>query len=73
MSLYIIGTIYNLSGDGETSAPVDGWHVNSTELLADIEDYRIEPATPKFVFMGVGTYCYKFDSEQQAKELLELE
>ena len=71
MALNIIGNMYDITGDIATE--LAGWHVNSTELLPELEDYRIEPVTSRFVFMGVYTYCYKFDSESQAKELLELE
>jgi hypothetical protein len=75
MALDIIGKIYDLSGDAEnpTVTELAGWHVNSTELLHGLEYYLIELVTPRRVFMGVDTYCYKFDSEQQANELLELE
>ncbi|MDP5205434.1 hypothetical protein ORI99_00015 [Alishewanella sp. SMS9] len=75
MALDIIGNIYDISGDAEnpTVTELEGWHVNSTVLLAGLEYYLIGPSSPRRVFMGVDTYCYKFDSEQQAKELLELE
>lgn len=76
MSLDIIGKIYDIDNtDHENPAVTElaGWHVNSTELLHGLEYCLIEPSSPRRVFMGVDTYCYKFDSEQQAKELLELE
>lgn len=72
MSLDIIGKMYNVTGDPEnpTVTELEGWHVNSTEQIDGLEQYAVTPTVPKQVFAGVDTYCYRFDSEQQAKELL---
>ena len=76
MALDIIGKLYDIDStdpENPTVTELLGWHVNSTEPLSGLEYYAVSPATPRRVFMGVNTYCYKFDNEQQAKELLELE
>ena len=76
MALDIIGKLHDSDSTDPKSPTVTelaGWHVNSTELLHGLEYYLTEPSSPRRVFMGVDTYCYRFDSEQQAKELLELE
>lgn len=76
MSLYIIGTIYDIDNtdpENPIAAPVDGWHVNSTEQLEGLEDYLVTPTVPRVVFAGVETWFYRFDSEAQALELLPAE
>lgn len=73
MSLHIIGTIYDIDStdpDNQTATPVDGWHVNSTEPLEGLDDYLVTPTVPRVVFAGVDTWFYSFESEMQAKELL---
>ena len=72
MSLVIIGKLYKISGDEEnpTVTELDGWHVNSTEPVAEWEQWLIPHVPPRPVFSGVDTYCYKFDSEEQFKALL---
>ena len=75
MSLYIAGILYDIDNtDAENSlvTELDGWHVNSTEKLEGLDDYLVTPTVPKVVFSGVQTYHYRFDSEQQAVELLNL-
>jgi len=73
--LDVIGKLYNII-DEETSVELAGWHVNSSELLHELENHRVEPSNgPRRVFAGwpeVPTYFYKFDSQQQANELLDL-
>ena len=75
MSLYITGILYDIDST-DTENPVvtelSGWHVNSTEKLEGLDDYLVTPAVPKVVFSGVATHHYRFDSEQQAIELLNL-
>lgn len=70
MALDIIGKIYDISGDTEspTVTELEGWHVNSTELLDGLEQHLIEPTMPRRVFAGVETYFYRFESEQQFNE-----
>lgn len=72
MDLDIIGKLYNIV-DEETVIELDGWHVNSSELLPELEAHRIEPSNVRPVFAGypdVPTYFYKFASEDEANELL---
>lgn len=74
--LDIIGKIYNIDAtdqDNPVATELDGWHVNSSEPLPDLDQYRVYPVTPRRVFMGTDTvYCYQFESESQANELLNL-
>lgn len=73
MSLDIIGLIYDIGGDAEsqTVTAKAGWHVNSDIELAGLDLYRVEPSTPRRLYAEPAeTYCYTFDSERQAKELL---
>ncbi len=69
MSLDIIGTIHDVSG--ETPVELDGYHVNSALLISGLDAYRVEPSTPSRVFGGGTTYFYTFESKEQADELLQ--
>ena len=71
MSLDIIGKMYNISGDAEnpTLTELSGWHVNSTKLMVEWGQWEVEPSHKRRVFAGVNTYCYRFDSEEQFKEV----
>jgi hypothetical protein len=70
-TLDIIGTIYEpISKDGDTPEPIQGFHVNSTNLLVGLSDYQIIPETPRRVFSGATTYFYTFMNEAEAKTLL---
>lgn len=73
MVIDIIGKIYDISGDAEnpTVIELEGWHVNSTEPVAEWEQWLVEPSHKRRVFAGADTYCYKFDSEQQFNEVME--
>ena len=66
MTLDIIGTLHDISGDPEqpTVTALDGYHVNSTELAPAWEAYLVVPTTPRRVFAGVDTFCYRFPSEE---------
>lgn len=73
MNLDIIGKLYDIDNtdpDNPVVTELIGWHVNSTELLPELEAHRVEPVTPRRAFMGVDTYCYQFTDEQQAEESL---
>jgi hypothetical protein len=69
----IIGTITRITND-DPESPVtetlEGYHVNSTELLPELNDYLVEPEVPMRVFAGVKTHCYRFKDEAEYKELL---
>ena len=72
MNLDIIGKLYNIV-DEETVIELEGWHVNSSELLPELEAHRVEPSSVRRVFAGypgVPTYFYKFASEEEANEML---
>ena len=74
MNLDIIGKLYNII-DEETVIELEGWHVNSPELLPELEAYRVEPVSVRRVFAGypgVPTYFYRFTSEDESNELLGL-
>ena len=73
MSLYIAGILHDIDNtdpENPVVTELSGWHVNSTEKLAGMDDYLVTPAVPKVVFSGVETWFYRFESEQQAVELL---
>ena len=73
MSLYIAGILHDIDNtdpENPVITELDGFFVNSTEKLAGLDDYLVTPAVPKVVFSGVQTYHYRFDSEQEAKTLL---
>lgn len=75
MSLDIIGPIYDIDTtdpENPVSIAQDGWHVNSTEQVEGLDQYLVTPQSPRQVFWGADTYCYKFDSEEQALSLLGL-
>jgi hypothetical protein len=69
----IIGTIYDIDRtdpENPVSTPLDGFHINTTQPLQGLDDYLVEPEVPQQVFAGVVTYHYRFDNEQQAKDLI---
>lgn len=79
MSINIIGTIYKTtpSDDPEnpTAITLDGWHVNSTEVLSECDEYLLKgdsiPAVPYNLFAGVSaedTFFYAFPDEATAQE-----
>ena len=73
MALDIIGKIYDIDNtdpENPTVTELAGWHVNSSEPIAGLDDYIVMPTIPRRVFAGVKTYCYRFDSEEQANTLL---
>lgn len=73
MSIKIIGPIYkieNPESETPTSTLLPGFHVNSAKKLAGLSDYEVFPATPDRVIFGVHTYFYTFESELEAKQLL---
>ena len=72
MALDIIGLIHVINDD-ETVTAIDGWHVNSTEPVAEWEQWQVEPEHKRRVFADADTYCYKFDSEEQFNEILHSE
>ena len=73
MSLYIAGPLYDIDNtdpENPVVTELSGWHVNSTQKLEGLDDYLVTPTVPKVVFSGVDTWFYRFESEQQAVELL---
>ena len=72
MSLVIIGKLYKIGGDEEnpTVIELEGWHVNSTEILKGLDDYLVTPKRVRIKFSGVKTFHYRFDSKKQAEVLL---
>ena len=59
----IIGKIYEVEND--TAIEIDGYHVNSTELVEGWESFIVEPNPPSQTFFGVPTYFYKFAEESE--------
>lgn len=72
ITLDIIGTIYTdvvTSSDGDVLSggePLPGYHINTIPEVPGWEQYRIEPASKRRVFAGMGaeTVCYVFPDEQ---------
>lgn len=79
MTIDIIGTIHRPTGTTLTNSdgdeypeyvPIPGHHINSTEPVPEWEQYQVFPSgTYHCVFAGVETFCYRFDSAEQAHEL----
>jgi hypothetical protein len=69
MALDIIGLIHVINDD-ETVTTLDGWYVNSTEILKGLDDYLVIPKVPMRITSGVKTFFYKFDSQKQAEVFL---
>jgi len=77
MNYIVIGTLFTkpeLDADGEMIAEpvqIDGFHINTDEPVLDLPDgIQVHPVTPQFVIAGIETYHYKFESEEQARELV---
>lgn len=64
----IIGKIYSTdSTDPESPefTELEGFHVNSTEVVEGWEGFLVEPSSPKQTFFGVPTYFYRFKDESE--------
>lgn len=66
----VIGTLYT-PGEHDTEGneitapvPLPGWHVNSPYPVEGWEQYLVTPNTPRRVFAGHQTVCYRFPSEE---------
>lgn len=60
---------------GEIITPaveMDGWHVNSTEVVLDWSANRVNPVTPRRAFAGVDTFFYTFKDEASYLSIKEL-
>ncbi|WP_298235921.1 hypothetical protein [uncultured Azohydromonas sp.] len=66
--LDIIGLLCAITGD--TAVQLAGWHINSTAPLPGLGLYEVTPKAPQRVFAGVQTHFYRFESREQAEELL---
>ncbi len=62
----ILGTLTNII-DGKAVA-LSGWHINSTKPIQGLES--IYPSNPHNRILGVETFYYCFDNEEQAKQAL---
>jgi hypothetical protein len=77
MNIDIIGTIYNndavIDAEGNITSPatpVDGYHVNTTELPESLKPYQVIPSSPQCVFGGHVTYHLKFADEAEFKSVM---
>jgi hypothetical protein len=70
MALDIIGLIHVINDD-ETVTTLSGWHVNSSAPVSGWEQWQVHPNHKVRVFAGAETYCYVFQSQAQANELIE--
>lgn len=72
----VIGKLYtniDLNEDPELQQKpelLSGFHINSTKYLLGLDDYLVSPETPRREFAGIDTIYYTFESEDQAKDLL---
>jgi hypothetical protein len=73
MEYNVIGTINKPTGvmltDGEgfeypELAPIEGYHVNTTQEVVEWEQYCVTPNTPMRVYAGVKTYFYSFPDKE---------
>lgn len=60
-----IHTVDNTDPENPTVTELEGYHVNSTELVEGLESFIVEPSSPKQTFFGVPTYFYKFADESE--------
>lgn len=73
MTIDVIGTIFDIDNSDPENIIVDeldGYHINSTEELPELESFKIEPNYKRRVFFNTETHCYKFTDEQEAYEHL---
>lgn len=68
----VVGRIIDVPGtydeDGNELTPPtfrEGWHVNMTELIPELEQYQIFPAKPYRIYAGAETIFLRFESEEQ--------
>ncbi|VVP01411.1 hypothetical protein PS862_02867 [Pseudomonas fluorescens] len=66
----VIGRIIDVPGTyseqgNELTPPTyqSGWHVNMTELVPELEQYRVFPAQPYRVYAGAETVFLRFADE----------
>lgn len=66
MDLSIIGKIIELqnpNSDNPLTTEIPGWHVNSTQEIAGLEQFQVYPEKPYRLFSGVDTFFYVFPNE----------
>lgn len=68
MEVYVIGTEYDVTQEPPVAKL--GWRVNSSARLVGLDAFNVTPVTPSASFFGANTFYYVFDSEAQAKQLL---
>ena len=68
----VIGRIVDVPGtyseEGVEITPptyVDGWHVNMTELLPELQQYQVFPEQPLRVYAGIETVFLRFSDEAE--------
>lgn len=67
-----IGLIHDIDTtdpENPVATPLPGWHVNTTEIIPEWEQYQVTPETPRQVFAGLPTVCYRFPDEQVYREV----
>ena len=75
MDYYEIGLMYDLANPEEPVA-LEGWYVNSLQLIEGAEEFLIVVNSPSHGFFGVPdseVHYYKFDSQEQAQSFLNKE
>lgn len=60
-----IHTVDNTDPENPTFTKLDGYHVNSTELVPEWGEFLVDPKSPKQTFFGVPTYFYRFKDESE--------
>ena len=71
MNYQILGQLTNNDGvyDEETGEVIteptllQGFHVNTTEVIEGADEYRVSPTVPRVVYAGVETFFYCFPDE----------
>ena len=73
MSIHVIGTITNSTPTDDPEVflteTLDGYHVASTEQIADWGAFKTTYETPPMEFYGVQTFYYKFNDEQHYNDV----
>ena len=72
MDIVTIGLMFDSTGP-ENPVQLDGWHVNSLQLIPDADSFLVHPKNPKVGVSGhslESVHRYVFESKEQAAEYL---
>lgn len=76
--IYVLGLLYpepetDENGDAIANPnPILGYHVNTTQSIAEFKQFEIKPKVPMSAVGGVKTFYYKFSNKEQFEQYLGL-